>query len=292
MPADPVAQAALVSALEEAPYYPIASGGGRGVVTCGGGCYGYGVYVLAGMLRAAGYTGSVQVWHRGDAEPVPAALGEFGVEAIDAAAIAKAENVPVPGGWALKAFSLTRCRFDTVFFFDADAYPVAPVDAAFEIAEETGELFWPDLPNQNLKWAAFGRPPRPELAAVNGGQWLVNKTARRRELAVYAGLNDRWPAVYPHMHGDQDCQTLAWGVCNRQYRTGPPCHMVGPIMVFDLPAGTPAVVHRVMSKFAPAGCFTPTASFAGPVRGLPFEREAVRLYRKALDVIGIPKKKE
>lgn len=287
MTPDRTAVDAIAAAAAEAPGVRLGSGGGRGVVTCGGGPYSYGIYVLAGMLRRVGYDGPIQAWHRGRSEPMPAAvLRPFGVEVVDASAVAGRSG----SGWSTKAVAVSRCPFDTVLFLDADAYPVTDPTPWFEEAESEGQVFWPDTPNDNLRWAAVGVDPAGAPPPTNGGQWVVCKKSRAGEVRLYAALNARHRVLH-HLHlmfGDQDCQRLAWHLTGAGYGLGTRgVRQVGPSLLFTTGGGAPAVVHRVNCKLAPAGCF-PGRSHANPIRGLPSERQALALYREAVDAIGVP----
>ncbi len=56
--------------LASMPPYPEGRFAGRGAVLCGGGRYEAGAYVACRMLRRVGWDHPIQVWHRGEAEPV------------------------------------------------------------------------------------------------------------------------------------------------------------------------------------------------------------------------------
>lgn len=283
----------LTQCLAAADESRVLPGVGRGVVTCGGGKYQYGIYVLVKMLRLGGYSGPVEVWHLGAREPVADVIRKLpGVMVRDAVAEVASAGLPSPaGGWENKATAMTRTAFRTAVFFDADAYPVKPLGPLFEAAEAEGEVFWRDLDNENLRWASFGlTPPKPAWAPVNGGQWAVDRHARRRQLAVYAALTDRSDVMYLHMLGDQDCQLLAWQQTGCRYflpSLAVP-QIVGGNWLYDMPDGTPYVVHRVGSKFGPPGAFD-RGKYSGPVRGTPMERQATAFYAESVDLIGVPR---
>lgn len=293
----PTAAASAADAVADAltaPPYPVAGGNGPGVVTCGGGAYAYGAYVLVRMLRLVGFAGPVEVWHRGAAEPIDRRVFEdVGAAVVDSIAAAAAAGVTPPaGGWQAKTVAVALTRLDPVFFLDADAYTVDDPTPAFEDVAGGGEVFWQDTPgaDANLDWAAVGLPPGSALVPpLNGGQWLVNKKTRAAELSAYARLNERADVLYRHMLGDQDCQRLAWHLLGRRPTLGSPRPptAVGPCWLFPYRTNRPLVVHRIGSKMAPPGVFAANA-FTGPVRGCPLEREAVRFFGEAVDRLGVP----
>jgi len=283
---------AMAAAISEVDESRIAGGSGVGVVTCGGGPYQYGIYVLVKMLRLCGYSGQVWVWHRGPKEPVCAAIrklpGVVVVDAVDHAALIGAK--PPAGGWECKAFALARTPVKVAAFFDADAYPVGPIDDCFAAAEHEGEVFWRDLDNDNLQWKALGLDiPKPKWLPVNGGQWVVNRELRQKQLALYLSLTDHSDVLYRCMLGDQDCQLLAWYLTGTRYFLGDlePVKQHAGVFVYDFPHGRSQVLHRIGSKMAPAGMFS-RGTYSGPVRGLPLERQATAFYGEAVDAIGVP----
>jgi len=284
--------AAITESLASADQSRIVDGTGVGVVTCGGGPYQYGIYVLVKMLRLCGYAGGVWVWHRGPAEPVCSAIRKMpGVTVVDVVKDAEDNGLRAPaGGWECKAYAMARTPVKVAAFFDADAYPVNSIDACLETAEAEGEVFWRDLDNANLQWRSLGlEVPKPKWIPVNGGQWVVNRELRKPQLALYSALTDRSSVLYRYMLGDQDCQLLAWYLTNTRYFIGDleEVRQVRGVRVYDFPHGRTQVLHRIGSKMAPSGMFS-RGTYSGPVRGLPLERQATSFYAEAVDAVGVP----
>ncbi len=208
---------------------------GRGVVLLGGGDrYSIGLYVCVRMLRHHGWTGPIQIWHRGQDEPLPEALfTAHGVEIVDAHAFR--EQHPCrrwgmdkwgdPGNrwlsWGLKSYAVLHSPFREVLYLDADAYPVAPVDQLFE-NNPTGTLIWHDLPGMahNLRWDVFGVAD-PGGLSWQGGQWLVDKARCWTALQLYRWLDDWSDFTYRHGYGDQDNLRLAWAATETPHHAYP-----------------------------------------------------------------------
>lgn len=268
-------------------------GKSRGVITCGGGQYSYGVYVSLKMARMVGWDGIFQIWHRGSNEPLNyKVFKELGAEIYDCSKIAKEKGIAEPKGWEAKAFACSNSNLNTIFFLDSDAYLLSDPTAAFDYADNNGELFWADDYNNWLQWDKFGYDiPEKTHYPVNGGQWVINKTLREKELKVYTALNRYGQGkLYNYMHGDQDCQRLAWYLTNQDYNI--PCmdfDRYKGVWVYSYPEDIPIVSHRIGCKFAPEGYF-PGRTFYGPVRGVPLEKHAMRFYTESLLKLGIPHK--
>ena len=95
---------------------------GAGVLLVGGGKYWPGIVIALKMLRDAGSTLPVQIWHRGSQEPVRRAdlAGIADVELHDLTALTPTPRVLA--GWEAKTLALLACGWERVFFQDADAY--------------------------------------------------------------------------------------------------------------------------------------------------------------------------
>lgn len=266
-------------------------GKSTGIITCAGGPYSYGAYVLIKMARMIGWDGPIQVWHRGADEPLDYyVFKSLDVEIYNCSVEAKKLGLKKPDGWEAKAFACCNSYLSTFLFLDADAYPVSNLQSCFEYAKEHGELFWPDDPNDNLQWGTFNldRPQEGTYAAINGGQWLLNKNLRQEEFKLYAALNRFGKnKLYNYMHGDQDLQRLAWYLLGRDYNI--PSNQIlktKGVWTYTFPKDTSVISHRIGCKMAPEGHF-PGRTFYGPVRNAPLEKYAVKFYTEALNAIGV-----
>lgn len=208
---------------------------GRGVVLLGGGeRYSTGLYVCVRMLRHHGWIGPIQIWHRGELEPLPREPFEAqGVEIVDALAFREKHPCRRWGmdkwddpdnrwlSWGMKSYAVLHSPFREVLYLDADAYPVAPVAQLFDNNPE-GTVVWYDLPGmaRNLQWNVFGTPD-PGGLSWQGGQWLIDKARCWAALNLYRWLDDWSDFTYRHGYGDQDNMRLAWAATNTPSHTYP-----------------------------------------------------------------------
>lgn len=222
---------------------------GAGVVLVGGGKFWAGNVLAVRMLRDAGCTLPVQVWHGGAEEPArPADLAGLGpVEVRDLAAVR-----PVPRtyrGWACKTVALLASGWERVFYHDADAYCVAdPTPLLDRLSAAEPFLYWEDHPSgwENLRWAAWGFPDTG-VPPVQGGQYAVHLTHFWREFVLAYWVDQHCDFSYAHQYGDQDSWRLALAA------TGRPAGCLGKadwggIAYTCRLGGTPLAVHRCHAK--------------------------------------------
>src|SRR5438132_10385041 len=108
--------AALRAAVETLEPYPDGRFAGRGIVICAGGARMFTcAWITIGVLRRTlGCTLPIEVWYIGPDEmgaPMRSLLEEFGVQPVDAMAVARRRGAVVLGGWELKPFALLHSRF-------------------------------------------------------------------------------------------------------------------------------------------------------------------------------------
>ncbi len=220
---------------------PTDLGSGRGVVTAGGGAHLFpSLWVLLHSLREVGCSLPVQAWYLGDLEMDPGMkrlLEPLGVTFSDARKLARHCPCRILHGWELKPYAILHSSFREVLFLDADAAPLR--DPTFLFEEDAyrshGAVFWPDYPTWNLKedvWHAFGlalpphfappeapscvqqyfgRPiPGPYEAAIESGQFLVDKGRCWRELRLALWYCEHSDFSFYHFHGDKEAMHLAW----------------------------------------------------------------------------------
>jgi hypothetical protein len=222
---------------------------GGGVVLVGGGRYWPGMVVALGMLRDAGSRLPVQVWHRGDLEPVrPHDLAEFGPVAVrDLSALLPAPRVL--GGWEAKTVALLASGWERVFFLDADAYCLSdPAPLLERLSPAEPFLFWEDLPGcgEAVDWPAWGLAGRA-LPPVQGGQLAIHVRHFWRELVVAHWLNQHSDFSYAHYYGDQDSWRVALAATGGRYACLGPSRWEEIAFICDT-AEAPFIVHRCRAK--------------------------------------------
>lgn len=192
--------------------------GGPGVVICAGGWrFIIGAYVTCGMVRDVSDL-PIQIWHKpGEiTAPMVELLADWkGVELVDAGRHAAAYPMEAAAeGWPLKALAAMASPFSTVWSFDADSYPVAPLENVTDHADHVaaGATFWPDFEWGDVKpdqWAAFGMG-RERETGWESGQFVIDK--RRHWAATWLTwwLNARSSYTYGVIYGDKDTFHVAW----------------------------------------------------------------------------------
>lgn len=252
-------------------------GAGRGYIVIGGGKYAAGVYLSIRMLREVGSDLPVQVWHRGQAEPVPACVRELpGVTVIDAEAHPARSSWRVLGGWQLKMIAGLWSGWREWIFSDADNYPV--VDPAPLFDNSTGAVLWPDLEMNDggCKWASYGVMPPTPNRGTNGGSAVFDAARcwRALWLAHWFDMHSEYyykPEFGTGGYGDQDQVRAAFHITGTPY-TLPAVRPEnrGGIFLQKGLDGRVAFVHRIHDKPRPGGLTRHDA-------GIPRESDAHRI---------------
>ena len=121
----PLARADFDRAVDDIPPYP---GGfkGRGITICGGGhTYFTNAWILIRMLRKLGCGLPIQLWYYGADEldeEMAELVSPYGVECVDAKAIAKRYKRKISPGWPLKPLSILYSPFEEVLALDCLLY--------------------------------------------------------------------------------------------------------------------------------------------------------------------------
>lgn len=271
-----------VAALKEmvSRTYAYPGGSGAGVLVCGGGPYWPGIYVLVKLLRDVGSDLPVQVWYRGDAEPVDeAAVAGLGVEFVDAAAAARdAGDARIMRGWEVKLYAITHTRFDTVLYIDADAYFVADPEPMVALARRHGFAFWNDLPGTagNVKWPRVWPAGPAGVPQIQGGQLAIHRPLVWKQLCVAHWMNQHSDYFYSHMFGDQDTWRVAFAACGGPLASLGDAPWRHPAFVCPV-GGRPTVVHRCRGKlFRPQDIHRGKTAYSNPAYHLPMEDAAFR----------------
>jgi hypothetical protein len=275
--------------LANMPLYPEARFTGRGAIVCGGGAYEAGIYVACRMLRHVGWRHPIQVWHRGQGEPISDRVRRIpGVEVVDAAAHPARPARRMFGGWESKLFAVINSPFEEVLFLDADCYPLSDPDECF-LPEHNphGIVTWPDVPmaDDAVHWPTYGVAPDGK-AGLNGGHYVLVKRRAWRVLQLAAHYDDHSDYYYWHSvfsvevggFGDQDQMRAALhklSAPSHRYADRPLCSAHQGFVQAG-PHGRPLFVHRIANKFAAPGQFAiPPGWHPG---GLPMEATAWRYF--------------
>lgn len=235
----------------------------RGIIYVGGGKYWPGIVVGVRMLRELGCTIPVQVWYRGDHEPInPADVEGLGVWLRDADRMArerKDNRVLSPnefaGGWETKLYALTHTCFDQVLFLDADAYCVRDPSPLFDYLSPAEPFaFWSDLPRMesSVAWDRVYPHGPGGVPTVQGGQLLIDRRHGAKLVNAAHWMCQHSDYYFAHLYGDQD----TWRVGLAAEACGWRCF--GPADWEDVAfvcrdRGKPFIVHRCQAKlFRPA----------------------------------------
>ena len=250
------------------PPYPDGRFAGRGAVLCGGGRYEAGVYVACRMLRRVGWDHPIQVWHRGDEEPVSARVRRLpGVEIVDAEAHPARAGRRLLGGWEAKSLAILNSPFEEVLFLDADCYPVFDPDECFAPDHNPhGVVTWPDTPvaDDAVHWPSYGLPPDGQTG-LNGGHYVFTKRRAWALLQLAGHYDDHsdfyyWRTVYGVQAGGFSDQEQVRAALHK-LRLPSHRYTRRPLACADQsylqagPHGRVLFVHRFNNKFAPPGQF-------------------------------------
>jgi hypothetical protein len=255
---------------------PILDGVGDGMVICGGGRYWAGAVVAVRMLRRFSDL-PVQIWYRGEAEPIETA----DLEGVKNVRLIDATKYPhrVLGGWEVKTLALLHCGLERVIFLDADAYPVADPCTLFnEVNEDVAFAFWVDLPNNALtvQWEWTGLVGANGVPPVQGGQLVLHRPGFSRGLLLAHWINQHSDYFYHHQYGDQDSWRIALAATERPYRVIGPADWGDTAFVCSRGEGadrSAVVVHRCGSKMF-------RDQMPSPKHSLPYEKEAFEYFHQ------------
>ena len=224
---------------------------GCGYVLCGGARYDTGNYVSIRMLRHfSGDDVPVQVWHRGDAEPVSDMVRALAnVTVIDAETHPLRRKWRSMGGWQLKMIAGLHSGFERWIFSDADNYPVRDVRPIFDALEASPAVLFPDMHSADggCKWKFYGAGP-DKGPGINGGSSAFNAAMAWRacQLAHWYDMHDDY--YYRAGYGDQDQVRAAFRVSGTPFRLASPRPGGdGRVFVQDFD-GSPMFVHRIHGK--------------------------------------------
>lgn len=251
------------AAIRDCPPPPTVSG--RGIVTCGGGKYEPGLYVLVRMLRHLGCELPVQVWHRGAAEPVSGLVRSLPNVTVHDLTVIPSRTI---GGWESKITAVMNSGFAEVLFLDADAYPVADPTPWFD-RNPTGLVIWADKGTDDTECQgtrfnanSYGIPIPTHCPRINGGHYLIDVARTWAVLNLhhhYDSYSDYWYSYKAKVGGYGDQDQMRAAVCKLRF----PYHRYAEAVLDHRthawvqagPDGAPGIVHRIGSKFGLPGDF-------------------------------------
>lgn len=233
-------QGYLQSKLQESLARPCSSQGeGRGIVLCAGGLrLSANAYVALRRLRQLTQL-PIELFHAGPAElpsPVRSAWSrEF--KNLTFRDLWQEDLERLPGsparaalrGYPIKPFAMLCSSFREVLFLDADNFAVTNPEVLFEhpLYQESGALFWPDLPtarySQDSLFQAFGLPARLNRSRLEfeSGQMVLDKGRCLPALVAACVLNGEKlrPFVYARNDaGDKDTFRVGFHFTGLDYR--------------------------------------------------------------------------
>lgn len=255
---------------------------GDGVLIVGGGKYWPGIVVSIRMLRKVGCDLPVQVWYRGEQEPVDAADldGVSGVTLINTIEYAdKNGGYRMMGGWESKLYALTHSNFRRVLYLDADAYVVADPTPMMQRLDEAPFLFWQDLPgnNNSVKWQWVWPDLDAGVPCIQGGQLFIDLSRCWDVVQIAHWMNQHADFYYQYMYGDQDTWRVAFAAVNKPelWKNLGNAPWVNDVS-FLLPDtdGRPLIIHRCRGKlFLPQDIPDRNTQYSNPRYELPYESE-------------------
>lgn len=250
-----------------------------GILYIGGGVYWPGIVVGIRMLRESGCQLPVQVWHRGNEEPVEVSqihgLGD--VTVIDLVQHARAHGgARILRGWECKLHALSYCGFARVMYLDADAYVVSDPTPFIQELDAAPFVFWNDLPfnYSTVKWPTVWPAGSAGVPAIQGGQLAIDRVRGWRTVMLAHWMNQHSDYYYSHMFGDQDTWRVALAAQNdpSQWATLGAAPWQNTAFVCPTRDGVKRIVHRCQGKlFRPRDIPVGKSAYSSPQYALPKE---------------------
>lgn len=209
------------SFLAALPAYPADKFSGKGIVIVAGGTYLESALIQVKLLREAGSTLRIQVWHLGKAEMTEdqrALFAPYNVETRDFEDFVGSELLkPIQANvgmrlFQLKPLAILHSDLQEIMLLDSDNVPLA--DPAYLFSSEeflsAGSVFWPDYwmtAAENPIWKIMETTPGTTWE-MESGQLLVNKAVAWKAINLCVHLNDEF--YMKLLNGDKDTFRFSW----------------------------------------------------------------------------------
>jgi hypothetical protein len=286
----------ILDAVADPPKYH--GGAGDGIIYVGGGPYWPGIVVGCHMIRRLGCNWPIQVWYRGECEPIdPSQVNDLNVNLIDLDKRSRRAKDwtlpygnPAVGGWEAKLYALKNTDLARVLYLDADAYPVSMPCRMMGDLNVAPFAYWEDLPNTagSVNWyTVLPSGASAGIRPVQGGQLLIDRAGAWRLISAAHYICQRsdyyWRGPSPLLFGDQDAWRvgLAADACGHR--------VLGPAVWKDTAfvchtQGMPRIVHRTQGKLPPPGVVPGPIWNAVRNHRLPLEDTVMSIYTEVFHV--------
>lgn len=261
----------------------------RGILYVGGGAYWPGIVVGIKLLRhVLKDTTPVEIWHRGDDEPINLVDIEdcCNVIVIDSYEVGRQTGAKIVRGWEQKLLALTYTNFEKVIYLDADAYLVEHSSALFQQLDSGyGFQFWQDLPHCDsaVKWPEVWPSGSNGVPAIQGGQLLINRKRAWDLICLAHWMNQHSDYYYRHLFGDQDTWRVALAVLGHPYTRLNAANWSATAFLCTLSDNIVRIVHRCQGKLMPISAIPAgNQSYNSPQWHYPLEKEAFSYLAKIL----------
>lgn len=250
----------LTKMVEERKYeFPkVPDMGGDAILTVGGGKFWAGMVVSIKMLRESGCTLPVEVWYRGDLEPINvndvADCGD--VRFVDTYAhAARNGGARILGGWEAKLWAIANTTFRRILFLDADAYCLEDPSPMIESLTNSEPFqFWRDKPTveKKIDWDMIWPKSSKTVPPVQGGHLLIDRQRCWKLICLAHWMNQHSDFYYQHMYGDQDTWRVALEAIGdvTLWKDREAVKFIGGCFIVTQ-NDKPIIVHRINSKVFP-----------------------------------------
>ncbi len=184
---------------------------GQGLILCGGTKYWPMLMLSLKMFRDVSSL-PVQIWHKGDDEPVPVQDLE-GIPNVSVHSVWDTTPRPrIVKFFEVKTHALIHCGWEQVFYLDADAYLIRDPAPLFKLVKEAGFVYWPSYPSSGQKelwkWVDVQNNGMPN---IQGGQYLIDRVKCWRELVLTYWMDQHSDYFYQHYQSnDEDSWRVAF----------------------------------------------------------------------------------
>lgn len=242
------------------PYSGPKEARGTGILWVGGGPYWPGVVIGIKLLREMGCNLPIQVWHRGDLEPVNLDLlqGYGGITIVNSVEFAKQiGGCRILRGWEQKLLAIAHCGWERLLFLDADAYLVERPEPILDQLDKAPFVFWQDMDHNlaTVKWNKVWPEGPNGVPPIQGGQLAIDRVAAWKVILAAHWMNQHSDFYFSHMFGDQDTWRTVLAAINnpRSWLNLGKAPWRGTAFLCALPDNKIRVVHRCQGKLMRLG---------------------------------------